>query len=191
MNLKDYNSMSDNGLNEKFKIGFLTAVQVEGGGYVGGLLVTNHFGRPLEFQCTTPVKPNKSQEILYGPTLVPYMLSDLIGKTLVEKVNVKPHIVLTEQPELLSLRENISIPVGCISKEDSSSEEENSSDLESSEETRLQFGKQKLRFHSSHQQDRQIIENNRNEMIEEADLTEPFERIRVALNETMNIAVAQ
>ncbi len=184
--------MSDKGLQEKFRIGFLTAVEVEGAGFVGGLLVTNHFGRPLEFQCTTPVKPNKSQEILYGPTLVPYMLSDLIGKTLIEKVSVKPHIVLTEQSELLSLRENISIPVACVTKEDSDSTSENGfENSQEQTEDRLQFGKQKLRFHPSHSDDQQIVENSRNELIEEADLTEPFDRIREALNETMNSATVR
>lgn len=177
--LKESNSMSNQDLDEKIRLGFLTAVEVEGAGYVGGLLVTNHFGRPLEFQCTTPVKPNKTQAILYGPTLVPYMLSDLIGKTLLEKVSIKPHIVLTEQTDLLALRENVSVPVACITRD------ENSSETEPEEETRIKIGKHQLRFHSSHSNDRQIIEQGKNELIEEADLTEPFERIREALNETM------
>jgi hypothetical protein len=37
---------------ENFRLGFLTAIEVPERGFVGGLLVTNHFGRPLEFQCT-------------------------------------------------------------------------------------------------------------------------------------------
>src|SRR5579862_7161932 len=99
---------------ENFRLGFLTAIEVPERGFVGGLLVTNHFGRPLEFQCTAPLKPNRTQEILYGPTLVPYVLGDLIGRTLIEKVGVKPHIVLTERQELLSLRELVQIPVACV-----------------------------------------------------------------------------
>jgi hypothetical protein len=99
---------------ELFRLGFLTAIEIPDRGYVGGLLVTNHFGRPLEFQCTAPLKPNRTQEILYGPTLVPYVLGDLIGRTLIEKVGVKPHIVLTERQELLGLRELVQIPVACV-----------------------------------------------------------------------------
>ncbi len=99
---------------ELFRIGFLTAIEIPDRGYVGGLLVTNHFGRPLEFQCTAPLKPNRAQEILYGPTLVPYVLGDLIGRTLIEKVGVKPHLVLTERMELLDLRELVAIPVACV-----------------------------------------------------------------------------
>src|SRR5580704_14309291 len=99
---------------ELFRIGFLTAIEIPDRGYVGGLLVTNHFGRPLEFQCTAPLKPNRTQEILYGHTLVPYVLGDLIGRTLIEKVGVKPHIVLTERPDLLDLRELVTIAVACV-----------------------------------------------------------------------------
>jgi len=99
---------------ELFRLGFLTAIEIPDRGYVGGLLITNHFGRPLEFQCTAPLKPNRTQEILYGPTLIPYVLGDLIGRTLIEKVGVKPHIVLTERQDLLGLRELIEIPVACV-----------------------------------------------------------------------------
>ena len=99
---------------ENFRLGFLTAIEVPERGFVGGLLVTNHFGRPLEFQCTAPLKPNRAQEILYGPTLVPYVLGDLIGRTLIEKVGVKPHLVLTERNDLLPMRELVSIPVACV-----------------------------------------------------------------------------
>ncbi len=106
--------MSADSGKELFRLGFLTAIEVPERGYVGGLLVTNQFGRPLEFQCTAPLKPNRTQEILYGPTLVPYVLGDLIGRTLIEKVGIKPHLVLTERHELLGLRELVEIPVACV-----------------------------------------------------------------------------
>ncbi len=106
--------MSADSGKELFRLGFLTAIEVPERGYVGGLLVTNQFGRPLEFQCTAPLKPNRTQEILYGPTLVPYLLGDLIGRTLIEKVGVKPHIVLTERHELLGLRDLVEIPIASV-----------------------------------------------------------------------------
>ena len=46
-------------------LGFFT-VQREPTGYVGGFLVTNRWGRPLEFRLSSPVLPNKVQQILYG-----------------------------------------------------------------------------------------------------------------------------
>src|SRR4029077_19995704 len=94
-------SMTANGKQEQLRLGFLTAVELPDRGFVGGLLVTNHCGRPLEFQCTVPVRPNATQEILYGPTLAPFILGELIGGTLVEKAGVKPHLILTDREQIL------------------------------------------------------------------------------------------
>src|SRR5262249_7230983 len=52
-------------------VGFLTVLQ-EPSGYLGGYLVTNLWGRPLEFRLTSAVQPNKVQQILYGDTLLSY-----------------------------------------------------------------------------------------------------------------------
>src|SRR5262249_20078249 len=65
-------------------LGFLGVLQ-EPSGWLGGYLVTNGWGRPLEFRLTTAVQPNRVQAALYGPTLSEYLLADLIGKTLIEK----------------------------------------------------------------------------------------------------------
>ena len=73
--------MAADGNSKELKLGFLTTIECPDGALIGGLLVTNHFGRPLEFQCTTPVKPNRTQEVLYGPTLVPFLLGEVIGQS--------------------------------------------------------------------------------------------------------------
>ena len=64
-------------------LGFLTVVENETLGLIGGYLLLNAAGRPLEFHCTAPVKPSRTQEILYGPTLRPYLLAEVIGQALV------------------------------------------------------------------------------------------------------------
>jgi hypothetical protein len=91
-------------------IGFLTVLD-EGNGYVGGYLVTNVWGRPLEFRLTSAVQPNRVQQILYGETLVPYLCGDLIGKTLVDKSSTAVQLVVTDREEALSLREKLEVPV--------------------------------------------------------------------------------
>ncbi|MFL5330442.1 MAG: hypothetical protein ACJ8C4_16185 [Gemmataceae bacterium] len=91
-------------------LGFLTVIQ-EPGGFLGGYLVTNLWGRPLEFRLSTAVQPNRVQQILYGPTLDAYVAAELIGKTLVEKTNARAHLVLTDHCTMLELRRAIEIPV--------------------------------------------------------------------------------
>src|SRR2546423_15306908 len=70
--------------NALTSLGFLTVLN-EANGYVGGYLVTNTWGRPLEFRLSSAVQPNRVQQILYAGTLLSYLCADLIGKTLVDK----------------------------------------------------------------------------------------------------------
>src|SRR5262245_61207795 len=100
--------------HEQLRVGFLTAIETPEKGFIGGLLVTNQYGRPLEFQCTAPVKPNPTQEILYGPTLAPFVLGELIGGTLVEKAGIKPQLILTDREQILELRNHVEQPVALV-----------------------------------------------------------------------------
>src|SRR6476620_3074633 len=77
-------TMSESTLAGPIHLGFLTVFQ-EGPGYLGGYLVTNSWGRPLEFRLSTAVQPNRVQNLLYGKTLQEYLCADLIGKTLIDK----------------------------------------------------------------------------------------------------------
>src|SRR5271154_1872858 len=84
-------------------LGFLTVLH-EPSGYLGGYLVTNVWGRPLEFRLSTAVQPNRVQQILYGGTLQPYICADLIGKTLVEKTTTTAQLLVTDREAALELR---------------------------------------------------------------------------------------
>lgn len=193
-------------LNDKadeLRLGFLTAVEVADRGYVGGLLITNRFGRPLEFQCTSPVQPNRMQEILYGSTLLPYVLTELIGTTLLEKVGIKPHIVLTEQEPLLELRSHVSIPVALVQSECGAVTEPATFETAPAAETapavseapapqrEMRLGRQFLRFHDSHAMDRETVAAGTTSVPTEADLCEPFTRVREALEETTRAGSAR
>jgi hypothetical protein len=87
-------------------LGFLTVLN-EPSGYLGGYLVTNHWGRPLEFRLTTAVQPNRVQQILYGDTLQPYVCADLIGKTLFDKAGVAVQLIVTDREAVLDLRQKV------------------------------------------------------------------------------------
>src|SRR5438105_3285901 len=90
--------------------GFITVVS-ETNGYVGGYLVTNVWGRPLEFRLSTAVQPNRIQQILYGQALQPYVFGDLIGKALHERATTRAQFILTDRVPLLSLRPHLDVPV--------------------------------------------------------------------------------
>jgi hypothetical protein len=93
--------------------GFLTILR-EGAGYLGGYLVTNLWGRPLEFRLSSAVQPNRVQQILYGQSLEPYICGDLIGKALVDKTATAAQVIFTDQAAALDLRLRFELPVALV-----------------------------------------------------------------------------
>jgi hypothetical protein len=110
-----------NAASPKFSpcLGFLTIVENAELGLIGGYLLLNAAGRPLEFHCTAPVKANRTQEILYGPTLKPYLYGEQIGQTLLAKSKLTPIVVCTDSDPVLSVREFTEIPVVLLLNEKS------------------------------------------------------------------------
>ena len=176
---------------EQIRMGFMTAVEIGDRNFVGGLLVTDRFGRPLEFQCTTPVKPNRTQELLYGPTLVPFILGDLLGKALLDRVSVKPSLIMTSRVEMLQLRTKVTIP---IIYDEASTEY----DLKSatgntvrSASKEIRIGRQTFRMHDEFTDDRSVIEKISLQLSDDANMHEPLERVGDALRETMSTITAR
>lgn len=182
-------SMADTGKCDPLRLGFLTSIPVAEKGFVGGLLVTNHLGRPLEFQCTAPLRPNRTQEILYGPTLVPFLLAEVIGKTLVEKIGVKPTLLLVENASLLELRTHVGIPVACVAGPESAGTETRDGKSSPSPLV-LTLGRQEIQFHVDQSADFETIRTRAGSIPKEADLSEPFLRVREALQETLQTGQA-
>lgn len=177
--------MGASGKPSTLRLGFLTAVEVPEKGFVGGLLVTNATGRPLEFQCTLPVKPNPTQEILYGPTLTSFVLGELIGGTLIEKSGIKPQLILTDREQILELRNHLDTPVVLVLPKGKAAEQLEATDGEVSPTKELKLGRQKIRIHSAHSEDEPVLLEDAGQIPADADLCEPFDRVREALQETL------
>ncbi len=94
-------------------LGFLTVLH-ESNGYLGGYLITNVWGRPLEFRLSSAVQPNRVHQILYAGTLEPYICADLIGKTLVDKAAVPVQLLVTDRAPVLELRHKLECPVAWL-----------------------------------------------------------------------------
>ncbi len=160
-------------------LGFLTVLQ-ETTGWLGGYLVTNGWGRPLEFRLTTAIHPNKIQTALYGPTLIEYLHADLIGKTLVEKTGTKPDLIVTDIPTTLRLRARIEIPVIGIRSSHSFPE------TITLDHPRTSTG---LLLHSSYLNDQPKVIALLDRVDTAVDLSEPFARIREAIAEARKMGV--
>jgi hypothetical protein len=100
------------------RLAFLTYVQSgDSNTGRGAVLVTDDATRPLEFRCTTPIKPNALQRMLYGQTLRSYIAADLVGEPLLSAIQEKPYVVLVREPLFLTLRSKTNHRIVCLRRQ--------------------------------------------------------------------------
>jgi len=166
-------------------LGFLTVLH-EASGYLGGYLVTNLWGRPLEFRLSSAVQPNRVQQILYGGTLQPYICADLIGKTLVDKAGVPVQLVVTDREVVLELRQKLDIPVVWLAPADEVWAKVNDAAVVSPAAN----GRGPVRCHPRFTGDVESVRELMQRMDGAVDLAEPFGGIREAIGEARKMGVA-
>ena len=165
-------------------LGFLTILQ-EGNGFLGGYLITNQWGRPLEFRLSTAVQPNRIHLILYGQTLQSYLCGELIGKTLVEKSSVQPQYIVTDKVDALHVRPHVDAPVLLL---------ENGAgtlpgDVQAARLRETEEKRPGVLSHAGYPQDKEAIEQLLERLDGRLDLNEPFLRIRDAIGEARKMGV--
>lgn len=144
-------------------------------GYVAGLLTLDARGRPIEFHCTAPLRPNRAQVILYGPTLRSYIVAEQLARVLTRHVKGTISVLWTDDGDALSIREDVDFPVGLVHPEyDASSK---LGDVTSCPVP------DRFQVHSAFPDDRVRIEQAWREAASWIELSEPFERIREAIRE--------
>lgn len=176
-------------------IGFLTVLDTPDAGLVGGYLVLNTAGRPLEFHCSAPVKANRAQQILYGPTLAPFLYGEQIGQTLLAKAKLEPFVVYTDVEPALAVRDYVEFPVALVMPAGDKEEAQAGAPLrmeaghggvpapKSSRLVEFALAGQRLAVPAVHELDRERIAQAWQSHAENFDLGEPFGRIREALEE--------
>jgi hypothetical protein len=158
----------------------------ESGSYLGGYLVTNLWGRPLEFRLSTAVQPNKVQQILYSHTLEGYVCGEVIGKTLFDRTAAAAQVILTDTFDALGLRRTIDVPVVWVAP---TSDARAAELTESGVQVRPAVGQRGPLFaHPDFPHDvprlRELFER-----LQGLDVVEPFVRIRDAITEARKMGV--
>jgi hypothetical protein len=164
----------------------LTILQ-EPNGYLGGYLVTNLWGRPLEFRLSSAVQPNRVQQVLYGATLLPYICADLIGKTLVEKTGVPAQFVFTDREAALDLRLKLDVPVLWLAPPDDALAASMANSVACVRPAVNDEGP--VLCHPRFSQDTTAAREMLKRLDGNMELTEPFARIREAMSEARKLGV--
>jgi hypothetical protein len=175
-------------------IGFLTVVRHEPHGLFGGYLLLNRNGRPLEFHCTAPVKPNRAQEILYGATLESYLYGEAIGATLTAKSSSPIDFLCVDVRAALAVRDFIEAPVALVAAETEPVGENlplfrvdgpHDQGLQ-----RFSLGRYASAVSRRHAADEALLVERSRHLADHFDLAEPFARIRGAIDEARRGAKA-
>ncbi len=175
--------------SQDIAIGFLTVFEPADHLLIGGYLVLNSKGRPVEFHCTAPVKPNRAQQILYGVTLRPYICAEQIGQALVGRSKQKPMLICTDIVDVMELREMSPVTLLLVP---SGTEKDETSVLES---LRPRFIPLKLCdepawLHPLDREQQGTVERLWREHFSRLSFAEPFGRIREAIREAQRDAAA-
>ena len=85
----------------KLTLGYVLSQAVADDVFMGGAMVTDAYGLPLEFRYTEPVRATKLQRILYGDVLEKYIHGDVIAGNLISRLDQKPELFLVSDPAVL------------------------------------------------------------------------------------------
>jgi len=83
----------------------------ESGSYLGGVMITNDRGFPIDFKYTDPVTPTKVQHIIYGPVLEQYIRNHVIIGALTKDVSNAPTFYTVSQHQLFDMAESNELPL--------------------------------------------------------------------------------
>lgn len=87
---------------DEIKLAYLLISSPKPNVYIGGSMITDGRGLPVEFRYTEPIQPSKIQQILYGDRLSAYIKRDVITETLIKNMENKFKCLLVEDENLLS-----------------------------------------------------------------------------------------
>jgi len=168
-----------------FKLMFLAAHRFENDEvFRGAFLITDDNTTPLEFRCTSPVRPTALQKTLYGGILDQYILVNLIGIPLVRSATIRPDLILVRDPSFLELRPQIDIPILRIFKDievDPEIDDKPQATLITSESGK--FEPVLIGTHKDYIEERETLRASLNEIFRRRSLMEPFKRINTALQQ--------
>ena len=86
----------------KNTVGYLLSLTVAENVFMGGAMVTDAYGLPLEFRYTEPVRATKLQRVLYGDVLETYIHTDVILANLLERMEQRPPLYFVSDSAFLS-----------------------------------------------------------------------------------------
>lgn len=168
---------------------YLTVWEHAEHGFFGGYLIVCEAGRPLEFHCSAPIKPSRAQEILYGPTLRPYLLGQQIAGGLLASAQLKPRLILTDHPDILVLSAEFDGHLLHLLSD--TAETAQAPNVTSSASRQFCCANYRFELPPGCEADGDDVRPLLETLAASVDLAEPFERIQLAIREAQRIGESE
>ncbi len=179
--------------------GYISTLESPEHGFFGGYLLLSPLGHPLEFHCTSPVRPSAAQQILYGPTLQPYLLGEQICGALLRAAKLSPQIILTDVAAVLTARIKSSAPMALVLAKLEESHTTTTLDMKlgtaastanfpgGTRDGQLYVGGYELALPAGFDEERHLILSLMDQLTQHVEIAEPFGRIHEAIREAQRI----
>ncbi len=151
--------------------------------YLGGLMVVDHRGIPVEFKYTDTIKPSKLQKVLYGGVLEKYLKEEVIIGNLIEKLEIRPEVYVVDKLENMVLNKFVKEQVMLL-KETPNKSLDNPGDYQFFKDDEAVYqvdeSNQPIRIQFKEGKGEELF-NMLNSFGLEGNLIEPFKRVEEAL----------
>ena len=100
----------------EYKIGYIDIYRSGRDEYMGGVLITDRLGIPVEFRHTESVSPTKVQQVLYGRALEKFIKTETLAKCLLGDLENKPDLLVVPDADYYPLTRMFNFPFVQIAK---------------------------------------------------------------------------
>lgn len=161
----------------EIRLAFMDVILFSDGAIRGGILTTDIETRPYEFRITSAIKPTQLQQMLYGTSLKDYVYGELICAPLIKATKEKISFVLTKERYIMEVRPLVAVPIVLMSYNDKAAGD----------------GAKSMSFqmHKDYSTELSQAKVILTPITQKLDLMEPFERLKLALNEVHRLGVGE
>ncbi|MEW5946533.1 MAG: hypothetical protein AB1742_10080 [bacterium] len=98
----------------EYKLAYIDTHRSERNTFIGGVLVTDSYGLPLEFRHTDAVAPTRIEQILYGRALDRYLKAETMARCLLDDLENKPDLLIVPDESYFALTRHYPFPLAQV-----------------------------------------------------------------------------
>lgn len=164
---------------------FLDLLELNDQSIRGAALVTDASTEPVEFRCTSPIRPTALQRTLWGKRLEGHIACHLVGKPLLDALSNRPQLIVSRKPEFVALRSLVPLPLVQVLRNEELALASSLADGDGREDmlapSSAGFEPVIVKVHRRFVEDRDLARRLLNDAFQNHSVLEPFERITNAL----------